>query len=737
MNGTLTLGTASSAGKGVTIEEIGNTTWNFKFQDVIQDATDLVGAGGDVTIGSGNNGTVWFSAANTFTGDTIVEGGKLRLQNLDALQNSTLDTGSSGTQSVTLGLTGTYNIGGLKGADDLVLASSTRTISVGANNSSNTYSGIISGSGAFTKVGDGTQILTGENTYAGATTISDGTLQVGDGGSTGSLGAGAIVNNADLVYDLDKDGIASLPSAGISGSGNLSATAGKIALNGDVTLGGSITLTEAAGTSATYSGISVFTDSTLTANSITLNGDIGKELSPNGNSLVLDTSDTNGTINLEISLGKSGQYFQLNSFEANAGTGTINVTGSDTWRLTPVTLKGSVMMTGDVNSQALVTIDSNGTDTGTVSGIFSSSMALTKSGAGSLTLTGTNTYSGGTTLTEGTLVAGNDAAFGTGAVELAGGILTNDATRSIGNAINITGTSQISAAANYTLSGALTGAGTLNTGGDASGNATLFIDDDLSGFSGTVNYTNASDGNNVNFNGALDTTAKFTLSQGTGTGRYLRFAEDSTIGELSGTDGAFIINTGKTLTINQSTDTSFGGVIGIGAAAGGITKAGTGSLTLTGANAFTGATTVSGGTLIVDGSLASGSAVSVSSGAAIGGDGTIGGDLFLAAGAEFLFSETETLTVGGTLSFGGFSVADLVGLDSSIAEGTYTIVGGSINTANLSNLGFANAFDLGDGKSAYFQEGSLQLVVVPEPGAYALLAGLLGLSYVMVRRREV
>ncbi|MGJ8643548.1 MAG: autotransporter-associated beta strand repeat-containing protein [Luteolibacter sp.] len=501
LNGTLTLGSAGSDGKSVTIEEIGNASWVTNFNEAIQDASGMTpGTGGTVTIGSDNTGRVRFFAANTYTGDTLTansaNNSRLSLHNNDALQNSTLDTGVSGAQSVEFVVGGTYNIGGLKGGDELAFAS--RTISVGANDSSNTFSGVLSGtSGALTKVGTGTQILTGANTYdgtttisggslvlgdgttgndgtlastsivndanltysrfagsgldytgvisgsgtltktgagtqilsgnnsyTGITTISSGTLQVGDGGSTGSLGSGAIVNNAELVYDLDAGGSATLPSGGITGSGNLSATAGKIALYGDVTQGGSINLTEHASATATYSGISVFTDSTLTANSITLNGDIGKELSPNGNSLVLDTSATNGTINLEISLGKSGQYFQLNSFMADAGTGTINITGSDTWRQTPVTLKGSVNMTGNVNSERSVTIDTNGTDTGIISGVFSNSMPLTKTGAGSLTLTGANSYSSSTTISGGTLSAENDKALGnTSLLAVTGGTL--------------------------------------------------------------------------------------------------------------------------------------------------------------------------------------------------------------------------------------------------------------------------------------------------------------------------
>ena len=72
-----------------------------------------------------------------------------------------------------------------------------------------------------------------------------------------------------------------------------------------------------------------------------------------------------------------------------------------------------------------------------------------------------------------------------------------------------------------------------------------------------------------------------------------------------------------------------------------------------------------------------------------------------------------------------------------MANGVYTLIdGGTIDFTNISNVGIGEAFDLGGGKFAYFQSGSLQVVVVPEPGTYALIGGMLALGYVMVRRRR-
>ena len=99
-------------------------------------------------------------------------------------------------------------------------------------------SNAIGGGGSVVKSGTGSVTLSGNNTYSGGTTISGGTLQVGTGGTTGSLGSGAIVDNAALVYNLG-NATASLPAGGITGLGTVSVTSSNIGFNGNVVTAGS------------------------------------------------------------------------------------------------------------------------------------------------------------------------------------------------------------------------------------------------------------------------------------------------------------------------------------------------------------------------------------------------------------------------------------------------------------------------------------------------------------------
>ncbi len=218
-------------------------------------------------------------------------------------------------------------------------------------------------------------------------------------------------------------------------------------------------------------------------------------------------------------------------------------------------------------------------------------------------------------------------------------------------------------------------------------------------------------------------------------------------------DGGAVIDTGShTITINQNLEHS--NIEGDAATDGGLTKTGGGTLILGGNNTYTGLTTVQQGTL----TLAVGASIAASSGIhlevgttldvsaidgwtlgenqTLSGSGALASDFHFDEGSFLSFSSALQLASGSTATFGeGFGIANLSGLDASTANGTYTLIGGdgTVDPTGLDNFGFENAYDLGGGKLAWFETGSLQVFVIPEPSV-ALLGGLGALA--LLRRRR-
>lgn len=234
------------------------------------------------------------------------------------------------------------------------------------------------------------------------------------------------------------------------------------------------------------------------------------------------------------------------------------------------------------------------------------------------------------------------------------------------------------------------------------------------------------------FTGSTEVRAG-TLQIGNG-GTAGGLPNSSSINLTTNNTGVFAVNRSN----SSFQGTNFPVITGIG----GFSQLGTGATTLSLTNTYTGPTSVAAGSLIVSGAIGA-SDVTVASLAALGGTGTIGGNVSFASGSTFLFDPAGPLTVGGTVSFvdpAAFGVDDIIGLSNATAPGTYSLISGSVTTTGLANLGVANAYDLGSGVSAYFEQGSLNLVVVPEPvgGGSALVAitGVLVASRARRRRCE-
>ena len=181
------------------------------------------GSGGLTKTGAG---ILALTNANTLSGTTLMNTGTLALGNLNALQGSTLNTGTAGDQTVTFSVAGTYNLGGLSGADNLTATG--RSLSVGANNETT----IFTGNGvatAFTKVGAGTLSLNGASQNYGTLTATDGTTNV-----NGTLGTGISTVSVTGASSLKFGSVSqTLGSLTIGAGSTVTFTSGLASFSGD------------------------------------------------------------------------------------------------------------------------------------------------------------------------------------------------------------------------------------------------------------------------------------------------------------------------------------------------------------------------------------------------------------------------------------------------------------------------------------------------------------------------
>jgi outer membrane autotransporter protein len=355
----------------------------------------LSGTGGINQVG---NGILEFTGANTYSGGTVMTSGILVV-------------GSDGNLGAAVG-TLTFDGGTLENTGAFMTARSVTINAPGGTFQTDAnleVSGPIAGAGRLTKTGVATLTLTGTGTYVGGTTINTGTLQIGNGGTTGSI-VGNVIDSGLLVFNRSNSLIF---GGAISGAGSLEQRgSGTTILTGSNTNTGGTTIS--AGTLQIGSG----------GPTGSLTGDVA-----NGGVLAFDRSDT-------IAFG--GIVSGAGSLEQR-GSGTLTLTGANTYLGGTALDAGTIAVAADANLGAAagaLTFD-GGTLQNTaafamsrnvllmvgggtfltdadllVSGPISGPGALTKQGVATLTLTGNNTYSGGTTISAGTLQIGNGGTSG-------------------------------------------------------------------------------------------------------------------------------------------------------------------------------------------------------------------------------------------------------------------------------------------------------------------------------------
>ncbi len=608
---------------------IDTTAGNFSYSVVGSPARGLAKLGTNTLTLSGSNGR---------TGGTTLWAGTLNYGDLNALGsgtttfvgNSTLQAGVAGTLTNNVvsnpGVTGTFD---------------TQANAV-------TLSGIVSGSGSLAKTGAGILTLSGSNSYSGATTVSSGTLAVNStgaidvGGST-TVGTATITGTSMLLVD---GGTVTFRS---SGAGNAGILLGNSTSGGKVTVqnGGSLTINNgalimgqgaASGNGNNTIDASVFTQTGGTTN---LNG--GTNYTGNYAPATINISGgtftataatfvvgTRANTSLTVSGSAAANFatLQLGSQTSQNYTSTVNLDGG-TLAVSSVSNSGSTSATTTFNfnggtlkaraaSAAFLAADAayvkaggaiiddggfvitiaqpllNGTG-GTGGG------SLTKNGFGTLTLAGSNSYTGGTVVNNGVLVFANKNAMPvSGTTTVAAGATlglgvaglgyfdVSDVTNLFANTmtnVSLDATSNVAidtTAGSFLYTNSISGSptrGLLKLGTNTltlSGSNTYTGGTTLSG--GAINYADV----NALGSGTVTFTGNYTLEAG-----------------VSGTFGNnVVLNPSVTGTFDTQTYAST--LSGIVSGSGALIKTGLGTLTLSGSNSYSGNTTISGtgGTLV-------------------------------------------------------------------------------------------------------------------------------------------
>jgi autotransporter-associated beta strand protein len=598
-----------------------------------------------------------------------------------------------------------------------VTLTANKTVGLDINNAGNTFTvstAMTQGTGGLTKSGAGTLVLTDNNTYTGTTTVSAGTLSLDRfGGAIADSGNVTVSGGTLNVAQSDTVNVVTLSSGTISGTGTLTSSSYKLTDSGSISaiLAGAGTLTKTgAGTAIlsgnnTYTGLTTITTGVLSVSNIGNNGSPGNLGNvTSGTYVYLDgtlqyTGDA-ATTNRDLRMGTAAPTIDA------SGQGAINFTGT---------------ISGGGSTARTFTLSGNNTGSNTIAGVIINQTAATsvaKTGIGTWVLTGNNTYTGTTTISEGTLQFAKAGALYTG----------NNTRWTAANIIVANG-----------------GTLALNVGGGSeftTGNVTTLLTN-LGGLGGVVSNNGLQAGSKI----AFDTTGgNFTVgnniadSTGTGGGAIGLTKRGSNTLTLTGANtytGSTLVTSG-TLLVNGSVggggiSVQTGATLGGNITAGGTTSIQSGGILSVGNSPGTGIFS----TLNLAGTTVMEFNANPNRGSAGIEYDTVGVSSVLSYGGDL------KLTFAGTVSndnVNPFTLFTGLATKSNDFANVYiyagaTPVGSLGNTGGVwtgqANLGY------GDGQQSFTftqANGDLIVAAVPEPQTWALLA--FSLTTVMVLRRR-
>ncbi|MGZ0079107.1 autotransporter-associated beta strand repeat-containing protein [Methylomonas sp. YC3] len=706
----------------------------------VQAGTVSANLGGSVGLNKTTAGTVTLSGANTYTGNTQVSAGTLALGASDALANTSSLIVNGGTFDL-----GANNdtVAGVQLLSGSITGTGTLTSTSDFDMQAGTVSAALGGSVGLSKTTAGTVTLSGTNTYTGNTQVNAGTFALGAGDVLANASS-LIVNGGTFDLGANSDTVAGvqLLSGSITGSGTLTSNSTFDVQSGTVSakLGGTnIGLNKTTAGTVTLSGANTYTGNTqVSAGTLTLGA---SDVLANTSSLVVnggtfDLGANNDTVaGVQLTSGSitgTGTLTSTSDFDMQAGTvsaalggsvgltkttaGTVTLSGTNTYTGNTQVNAGTLALgAGDVlaNASSLIvnggtfdlganndtvagvqllsgsitgsgTLTSNSTfdvQAGTVSAALGGSAGLSKITAGTVTLSGTNTYTGNTQVSAGTLALGASDVLAN-----ASSLVVNGGTFALGNHNDTVDGVQLT-------SGSITGSGTLTS------NSTFDVQSGTvsAALGGSVGLTKTTAGS-VTLSGTNTYTGNTQVNAGTlalGAGDVLANTSSLVVnggtfdlGANSDTVAGVQLLSGSitgsgTLTSNSTFDVQSGTVSAVLGGSVGLTKTTAGSVTLSGTNTYTGNTQVSAGTLALGASdvLANTSSLIVNGGTfALGShNDTVAGVRLLSGsitGAGTLTSNSAFDVQSGTVSA---NLGGSVGLSKTTA-GSVTLSGSNTYT---------------------------------------------------------
>jgi fibronectin-binding autotransporter adhesin len=662
----------------------------------------VVPGAGDVAVWSGTIATT--AATNALGSDVSWQGIMVsniqRAITIKALGTETLTLGTAGIDMTQATNNLTINPNVALGASQTWAVSNGRTLTV---------TGVVSGDATktLTKNDLGTLTLSGTNTYAGRTILNNGILMANNDSALGSglliMAGGTLSNSVSVTLtnsiNLSSDGLFGVASTRTN------------TLSGVITNTGGLTKTGAgvlnlSGTNNTFGGQVQINEGTVLVSTIK-NAGLASSLGTNA-TIRMGSGTTTGALTLVSGTSSTDRRIQIGNGSSSTDTGgaTINANGIISFTNSVF----SVFNVADTTAGAsrILTLGGTNTTTSTISGAIadnrndsSGRVALVKTGAGRWTLSGTNTYSGGTTVNAGTLYITKDENLGarpdtviadslklTGAGAL---VLNADMTLSSNRGITVSTDGAISAASTKTAeyAGIIAGAGDLRS----SGGGRLKLTGTNSSFTGKFwGYSGGST--------EVSSLANQGVSSSIGAGNLIHLGNSGLVGTLdyrgdgdstdrqvligngtatNHTGGAIIRNNGtgalaftalnfnfatnnagatRALTLGGSNtgDNIISGIItdnrddSTGRVA--LVKADAGKWILSGDNTYGGGTILSNGVLVANHNNALGSGLLTMAGGTLSNStgNTLANNINLSSSGTFGVNSDKTLTISGVIT---------------------------------------------------------------------------------------